>query len=102
MEMCTLFKSISSFDLLFEPERCTQSRWRVSNFKFLLHKNFQMGQGDHMPSGGHRRKYDPKHAQKIIEGGKKADKIRQETNHHHKTVEEPAAEEKLLKDLKNL
>lgn len=58
--------------------------------------------GDFMPIGGHRRKHDPKHAQKIKEGGKKADLIRKQTNHHHKTVEEPAAEEKLLKDLEGL
>ncbi len=55
-----------------------------------------------MPIGGHRRKHDPKHAQKIKEGGKKADAIREKTNHHHKTVEEPAAEEELLKDLEGL
>lgn len=61
-----------------------------------------MGQGDHMPIGGHRRKYDPKHAQKIKEGGKKAEKIRKKSNHHHKEVEVPQAEEELLKDLEQL
>ena len=58
--------------------------------------------GDYMPSGGHKRKHDPKHAQKIKEGGKKADAIRKKADEHHKTVDEPAAEEKLLKDLEEL
>ena len=73
--------------------------WKL---KFLLHKNFQMGQGDLMPIGGHRRKYDPKHAQKIKEGGKKAEKIRKKSNRHHKAVEVPKAEEELLEDLEKL
>ncbi|MBU0727103.1 hypothetical protein KKA95_00280 [Patescibacteria group bacterium] len=61
-----------------------------------------MGQGDYMPTGGHRRRYDPKQAQKIKEGGKRAEKIRQKSTQHHKEVEVPQAEEELLKDLENL
>lgn len=61
-----------------------------------------MGQGDYMPIGGHKRRYDPKYAQKIKEGGKKAEQIRKTSSHHHKSVEIPAAEEELLKDLNNL
>lgn len=58
-----------------------------------------MGQGDFMPIGGHRRKYDPKHAQKIKEGGKKADEIRQKAMEEHKKIDIPIAEEELMKDL---
>lgn len=61
-----------------------------------------MGEGDFMPIGRHRRKYDPKHAQKVKEGGKKADQIRKKTTKHHKEVEVPKAEEELLKDLKGI
>ena len=61
-----------------------------------------MGQGDFMPIGGHRKKYDPKHAQKIKEGGKKADAIRQKAMEEHKSVDVPAAEDELLKDLENI
>ena len=55
-----------------------------------------------MPRGGHRRRYDPKHAKKIKEGGKLADKIRKQSNRHHKEEEIPQAEEELLKDLENI
>jgi hypothetical protein len=61
-----------------------------------------MGEGDYMPSGGHSRSYDPKHAAKIKEGGKKAQKIREMGNEHQKKVDVPKAEEELLKDLENL
>jgi len=61
-----------------------------------------MGEGDFMPTGGHRRKIDPKKIEKIKEGGKKADKIHKKTEAHHHEQEVPAAEEKLLKDLKDL
>jgi hypothetical protein len=61
-----------------------------------------VGEGDLMPTGGHRRKSDPKRAQKIREGGKIAETIRQKSNEHHKKVEEPIAEEQLLRDLKQL
>jgi hypothetical protein len=61
-----------------------------------------MGEGDLMPTGGHRRKYDPRRAQKIREGGKAAEAIREKSDEHHKKVEEPIAEKQLLKDLKNL
>lgn len=58
-----------------------------------------MGQGDFLPISGHRRHYDPKHAQQIKEGGKKADAIRKQATKQHKEVEVPKAEEELLKDL---
>ena len=61
-----------------------------------------MGEGDFMPVGRHRRKYDPKHARKVKEGGKKADAIRKKTNKHHKVIEVPKAEEELLKDLNQI
>ncbi|MBU0577923.1 hypothetical protein KJ742_07390 [Patescibacteria group bacterium] len=61
-----------------------------------------MGEGDYMPRGGHKRKYDPKYAQKVKEGGKRAETIREKTNRHHKAVEVPAAEEELLKDLEEI
>lgn len=61
-----------------------------------------MGEGDFMPAGRRRRKADPKHAQKVKEGGKKADAIRKKTNEHHKVIEMPKAEEELLKDLEQL
>ena len=61
-----------------------------------------MGEGDHMPAGGHRRKIDPKKIQKIKEGGKKAEAIRQKADAHHKAEEIPQAEEELLKDLEQV
>jgi len=61
-----------------------------------------MGEGDFMPIGGHRRKHDPKHAKKIKEGGKKADKIRKLANAHHKEHEVPKAEDQLLQDLEGI
>jgi hypothetical protein len=61
-----------------------------------------MGEGDFMPIGRHRRKYDPKRAQKIKEGGKKADKIRKIANSMHRKHEVPKAEEELLKDLEEI
>ncbi|MBN2087006.1 hypothetical protein JW758_01530 [Candidatus Peregrinibacteria bacterium] len=61
-----------------------------------------MGEGDFMPIGGHRRKYDPAYAKKIKEGGKKAEKIREKATRHHKTIDVPKAEEDLLKDLEEL
>jgi len=61
-----------------------------------------MGEGDYMPSGGHSRSYDPKHAAKIKEGGKKAKKIQEMSLEHQKQVDAPKAEEELLKDLEKL
>ena len=61
-----------------------------------------MGQGDFIPTGGHRRKYDPKHAQKIKEGGKRADIIHKKAMEEHKKVDVPAAEDELLKDLEDI
>jgi hypothetical protein len=58
--------------------------------------------GDLMPMSGHRRKADPKHAQKIKEGGKKAQKIAKETTAKHQAEEVPKAEEELLKDLEQV
>ncbi len=73
---------------------------RVSNFKIFT--KFYMGQGDFIPTGRHRRKHDPKHAKKIIEGGKKADAIRQKAMEEHNKIDVPAAEDELLKDLENI
>jgi len=61
-----------------------------------------MGAGDYMPTGRHKRKYDPKYAKKIKEGGKRAKEIRKIASKHHKIEEVPKAEEELLKDLENL
>jgi len=61
-----------------------------------------MGEEDFMPAGGHHRRYDPKLAAKIKEGGKKAQKIREISNEHHKQIDIPKAEEDLLKDLEKL
>jgi hypothetical protein len=61
-----------------------------------------MGEGDFMPTGGHQRRYDPKRAQKIREGGKIADKVRKTANQHHREQEVPAAEAQLLKELEKL
>jgi hypothetical protein len=58
--------------------------------------------GDHMPIGRHRRKHDPKHAQKIKEGGKKAQKIARETTKEHQEVDVPQAEAELLDALKEV
>ena len=58
--------------------------------------------GDLMPSGGHRRKADPKHAQAIKEGGKKAQKIAKETTAKHQAEEVPKAEELLLEGLEGI
>ena len=58
-----------------------------------------MGEGDYMPTGGHKRKYDPKHAQAIKEGGEKAQKIARETEAQHLQEDVPKAEENLLQDL---
>lgn len=58
--------------------------------------------GDHMPVGGHRRKADPIQAQKIREGGKRAQKIAKETTEKHQKEEVPKAEEILLQELNNL
>lgn len=61
-----------------------------------------MGEGDYMPIGGHRKKYDPKHAKKIKEGGRKAQKIAAKSHKHHHEVEVPVAEAQLKKDLAEL
>jgi len=61
-----------------------------------------MGEGDYMPTGGHKRKYDPKHAQAIKEGGKKAQKIAKETEAQHLKEDVPKAEENLLQDLEKV
>ena len=58
--------------------------------------------GDHMPIGGHKRKYDPVHAKKIKEGGKLADKIHKESTAKHKAEDVPQAEEELLKNLEDI
>lgn len=61
-----------------------------------------MGGGDYIPTGGHRRKHDPKYAKKIKEGGKRAQEIRKIATKHHKTEEVPKAEDELMKDLSEL
>jgi len=61
-----------------------------------------MGAGDYMPSGGHKRKYDPKHAAAIKKGGKKAQKIHKESHAKHQAIEVPQAEEELLAELEEL
>jgi len=61
-----------------------------------------MGEGDLMPIGRYKKKPDPKLVQKIKEGGKRADKIRERAIAQHKSIEEPAAEAQLLKDLKDI
>jgi len=58
--------------------------------------------GDLMPIGGHRRKYDPKHAKKIREGGKKAQQIAKASAKEHESAEVPKAEEELLEALENI
>lgn len=58
--------------------------------------------GDHMPVGGHRRKSDPKHAQKIKEGGKIAQKIAKETTELHQKEDIPKAEAELLQELEGV
>ena len=55
-----------------------------------------------MPTGHRRRKADPKHAKKLIEGGKRAKVIRKKADEHHAKVDVPAAEDQLLKDLEGL
>lgn len=60
-----------------------------------------MGAGDYLPPARGRR-YDPKHAAAIKQGGKKAQKIHDESHTHHQSIEVPQAEEELLKDLENL
>lgn len=61
-----------------------------------------MGEGDFMPTGSHSRKADPKRAKAIKEGGKRADRIRLESEALHKAEEVPVAEDTLLKDLSSL
>jgi hypothetical protein len=58
--------------------------------------------GDLMPIGGHKRKYDPAYAKKIKEGGKLAKKIHEETVAKHKEEDIPQAEENLLADLEQI
>ena len=59
-----------------------------------------MGEGDLMPAGRRRKKpLNQKKLQKIKEGWKKAEKIREKAVTHHKEHEIPAAEDELLKDL---
>lgn len=56
---------------------------------------------DIMPSGGHRRKADPAYAQKIRQGGKKAQQIAKDTHAKHLEEDVPLAEKQLLEDLEN-
>ena len=58
--------------------------------------------GDLMPIGGHKRKYDPAYAKKIKEGGKLAKQIHDESIAKHKEEDVPKAEENLLADLEKI
>lgn len=55
--------------------------------------------GELMPQGGHHKKADPAYAQKLREGGKKAQQIARDTHAQHQKEDIPQAEEQLLKDL---
>ena len=56
-----------------------------------------------MPAGGHHRhRADPKRAQKIREGSKRADVMKKISETHHKNLEVPKAEEELQKALEKL
>jgi len=61
-----------------------------------------MGQGDYIPTGGHRKKADPKHAKDLKKGGKIADTIHQKAEEYHKANDVPIAEDQLLQDLKKI
>lgn len=61
-----------------------------------------MGEGDHIPTGGHARSYDPHYAAKIKAGGKRADAIRSVSDKHHQSYEVPTAEQELEKALATL
>lgn len=61
-----------------------------------------MGIEDRSPAGRYRKKIDPKRAQQIREGGKKAEAIRQKAMAQHKELEEPLAEKILEEELKKL
>lgn len=61
-----------------------------------------MGEGDFMPGGRHRKRYDPRHARKIKAGGKRAQQIAALSKKHHQEVEVPVAEAQLEKDLAGL
>jgi len=61
-----------------------------------------MGQGDYMPIGGYKRKYDPVYAKKIKEGGIRAQKIYKETVAKHLAEDVPQAEKDLLSDLEKI
>jgi hypothetical protein len=53
-------------------------------------------------SGGGAKKYDPKYAKKVKEGGKIADQIRKLAKTHHETLEVPTAEAQLEEELKKI
>lgn len=62
-----------------------------------------MAQGELMPAGRRRKKaIDPKKMQKIKEGWKKAEKIREKAHAHHEEHEVPVAEDELIKDLEQI
>ena len=62
-----------------------------------------MGEGDFMPAGRHHQhRADPRRAQKIREGGKRADVMKKISEQHHETLEVPKADEELEKDLQIL
>lgn len=61
-----------------------------------------MGIEDRAPAGRYRKKVDPKRAQQIREGGKKADEIRQQSMAQHQKLEVPLAEKLLEEELKKI
>lgn len=61
-----------------------------------------MGEGDYLPTGGHRRRYDPAHAAAIKKGGKIAQQIAKKTRAEHQENEVPQAEDELIKALEEL
>ena len=60
-----------------------------------------MGAGDYLPPS-RKRRYDPKHADAIKKGGKKAKKIHDESHAEHQSIEVPQAEEELMKALEEM
>jgi len=82
---------------MFIPSRRLKANSHIQSFN----QSLKMGQGDYIPPA-RKRRYDPKHAAAIKQGGKKAQKILKNSSHEHLAVEVPAAEEELLKDLETL
>lgn len=69
---------------------------------YTLHDIINTKMSEIVPTGGHHRRYDPKQAKKIKEGGKIAQRIAKETAREHQETEVPKAEEELLDELKKI